>query len=105
MSREKDPIREKRIALEREEREARSEVLHEHLAKYAERQRQLNEECRASYLSHNFVPLPENGMNDFHFITGEWPHQCSRCRAPMSSATVTEDVETTTEEEATIEQP
>jgi hypothetical protein len=55
-----------------------AEVLKDHDEKWRKKREELEKECEEDG-GHNFVDLPDNGVNHPHFLTGEWPKSCSKC--------------------------
>lgn len=76
-----DPKREVRDlmrAWRREELEARCIALEAHNEAFTRRKQHIQELCEAAG-GHDFRALPDNGFNQPHFFTGEWPRACGYC--------------------------
>lgn len=68
-----------RQIIDRDEREARTKILEKHLAHYGALREHVSKQCEEAG-GHEWICLPSNGINQPHFMTGEWPMMCQWCR-------------------------
>lgn len=76
---EKQAIRDRAKDVEKREREERRVVLADHTAKFNAERQAIQDACELAG-GHEWSLLPDNGINQSHFITGEWPMWCGHCR-------------------------
>jgi len=68
----------KRIDFGKQELRERRILLSEHSKEWGLKTQLLHKECEEDG-GHDYQDLPENGFNNPHFVTGEWPQGCSKC--------------------------
>jgi hypothetical protein len=61
-----------------QERDERSVLLSSHNEKWHLIRQTLYSLCRDNN-GHDYIDLPDNGVNRPHFITGFWPQKCKFC--------------------------
>lgn len=74
----REDIGRRRSAMWRLERDERNKLLQEHHKRWNAAWSVLRADC-AAIGGHEWVDLPENGVNRPHFITREWPQKCRWC--------------------------
>lgn len=81
----REDIGRRRSAMWRLERDERSKLLTEHHKRWNAAWATLHADC-AAIGAHDWMALPNNGVNRPHFITGEWPKKCRWCGISKRSA-------------------
>ena len=68
-----------RSNLQHQEMDERKIVLKDHQAKWHKIWQEFYNKCEVDNGGHQYIGMPDNGINQPHFITGEWPMMCKFC--------------------------